>query len=329
MNIMVIGLGSMGIRRIRLIRELKIPADIIGVDSRPERCDAARARFGVTCCVTVEEARQRGEISCAFICTSPLSHAKLIWLCLSYGYHVFTEINLVSDRYTENINLAREKGLTLFLSSTPLYKSEMCYIDKRLKESGKQCIYQYHVGQYLPDWHPWDNLQDFFVSDRKTNGCREILGIELPWMQNTFGKIKRIHVWKRKLLDLPLDFPDTYMIQIAHENGNAGSLIVDVVSRQAVRHLEVLNGDIYIKWNGRPDTLYERNVETRELEPVNPGNYTHEKGYGEFINEYAYRKEIEEFFEVIRGKKPRYTFEQDMETLEIIDRMERGEDEDE
>ena len=33
-------------------------------------------------------------------------------------------------------------------------------------------------------------------------------------------------------------------------------------------------------------------------------------------------KEIEEFFEVIKGKQPLYSFEKDKETLKIIDEIE-------
>lgn len=322
MNIIVIGLGSMGKRRIRLMKKMKLPVDIVGIDSKPDRCDDVKAQFGIKCFTSLEQAEKLAPIDCAFICTSPLSHADLIQSCLSHGYHVFTEINLVSAKYDENIALAQEKGLTLFLSSTPLYKSEMQFAEKRLKQNNKKCAYSYHVGQYLPDWHPWDNLKDFFVGDKRTNGCREILAIELPWIQNVFGKIEKASVIKQNLTDLRLGFPDTYLIQLKHENGNVGSLIVDVVSRQAVRQLEIFNEDIYIKWNGTPDSLYEKDIVSGELKQVKSGEYIHEEGYGDFVNEYAYMKEITDFFDVLQGKTPLYSFEKDMETIKIIDMIE-------
>lgn len=323
MNVIVIGLGSMGKRRIRLMKTMKLPVNIVGIDSKPDRCDDVKDKFGIECFTSLEQAEKLESIECAFICTSPLSHANLIQSCLSHGYHVFTEINLVSEKYDENMALAKEKGLVLFLSSTPMYKSEMQFVEKRLKQNNKKCAYSYHVGQYLPDWHPWDNIKDFFVGNRRTNGCREILAIELPWMQNVFGRIEKVNVIKRNFTDLDIGYPDTYMIQLEHENGSVGSLIVDVVSRQAVRQLEIFNEDIYIKWNGTPDSLYEKDIASGELKQVQSGEYIHEKGYGDFVNEYAYMKEIEDFFEVLQGKSPLYNFESDMETLKIIDIIER------
>ena len=321
MNICVIGLGSMGRRRIRLLKEIAKDALIVGIDQNEDRMQNVGREYDIECYSCLED--MKTQIDCAFVCTPPQFHAPIIKECLQAGWHVFSEINLIGNLYEENIELAKEKNRVLFLSSTPMYKEEMQYIDKKVKQNGKPCVYQYHVGQYLPDWHPWDNLQDFFVSNKKTNGCREYLAIELPWIQKTFGKIVSVHVIRRKLTDLGLDFPDTYIIQNEHESGSVGSLVIDVVSRQAVHHLEVFNEELYIKWDGTPDSLCEKDIETGELKIVGTGNYRHERGYANFINETAYLKEIEDFFEVLKGSAPLYSFEEDQWTLKIIDEIER------
>ncbi|MCM1217002.1 MAG: Gfo/Idh/MocA family oxidoreductase [Lachnospiraceae bacterium] len=320
MKICVIGLGSMGKRRIRLLKLLFDDLTIIGIDSNADRVRSVACEYGIDCYLTLADVT--GELDCAFICTSPQSHASIITECLERNLHVFSEINLIDDLYDKNMKLAKQKRKTLFISSTPLYKEEMRIIDSRIKRNGKPCAYQYHIGQYLPDWHPWDNLEDFFVSDKKTNGCREILAIELPWIWKTFGKIAAVHVAKTKLTGLKLDFPDIYLIQIEHSDGTIGSLTVDVVSRQAVRRLEVFNEELYIRWDGTPDTLYEKNIVSGEMIRIQAGEYIHEEGYGEFVNEHAYMKEIEDFFAVIKGKEPLYGFEKDKEILQIIDEIE-------
>lgn len=321
MNICVIGLGSMGKRRVRLLKKITPDSSIIGIDSNNERADLVAREYGILVFPNLEDVKI--SLDCVFICTPPQTHGPIINTCLQRNYHVFSEINLINKLYNENIKLAKEKQKVLFLSSTPLYKEEMQFIDKRVKHNGKPCIYQYHVGQYLPDWHPWDNLNDFFVSNKETNGCREFLAIELPWLQNTFGRIKKVSSIKKKLTSLSLAFPDTYLLRMEHENGTAGNLMLDVVSRQAVRMLEVLNEDLYIRWNGTPDSLYEKEILSGELKQISAGHYRHEQGYAEVINEYAYEQEIGEFFNVIKGKSAIYDFDKDLETLRIIDEIER------
>lgn len=321
MNICVIGLGSMGRRRIRLLKELMKDALIVGIDQNRDRTQSVGREYDIVCYSSLEE--MQVEIDCAFVCTPPQFHAPIIKECLQRGWHIFSEINLIGNLYEENIRLAKEKGRVLFLSSTPMYKEEMQYIDKKVKQNGKPCVYQYHVGQYLPDWHPWDKLKDFFVSNKSTNGCREYLAIELPWIQKTFGKIVHTQVIKRQMSDLQLDFPDTYIIQNEHDSGTVGSLVIDVVSRQAVRHLEVFNDKLYIRWDGTPDSLWEKDLMTGELKTVGEGSYRHENGYADFINETAYLKEIEDFFKALEGSTPLYSFEKDKETIKIIDEIER------
>lgn len=321
MKICVIGLGSMGKRRIRLLKEIDSNTVIVGIDKNKERALKTAEEYGVDCYADLSNIPDI--MDCAFVCTPPQYHAAIIKECLERNLHVFSEINLVSDKYEENGNLAKQKNKVLFLSSTPLYKKEMQIISKKVKQNGKPCAYQYHTGQYLPDWHPWDNLKDFFVSNKATNGCREIFAIELPWIQFVFGEIKSVQVKRRKLTSLNLDFPDTYLVQLEHENGNVGSLTVDVVSRQAVRRLEVFNEGLYIRWEGTPDTLYEKDIAAGVLKKIPAGEYIHKQGYDASINEYAYRKEIEAFFQAISdGKEPIYDFEMDQKVLSLIDEIE-------
>lgn len=324
MNIVVIGLGSMGKRRIRLIKKLIPDADIIGIEKNEQRRRQVQEIFGIKCCSNLEEIERERIIDSAFVCTSPLTHSRLITECLLRGWNTFTEINLIAEQYDENVLLAKKKRLKLFLSSTPLYREEMCRIYDIVKENGKPANYIYHIGQYLPDWHPWENYKDFFVQDKRTSGCREILAIELPWIIRTFGRIKKINVLSNHVSELKLTYNDSYFVQLFHENGAMGNLAVDVVCRQAVRKLEVYNEDIYLEWYGQPNTLKIKNMETNQLE-VSGGerdNYLQEEGYSEFINECAYINEISAFYN-IGGAKSKYSFEEDKYVLEIVDEIER------
>lgn len=322
-NVVVIGLGSMGKRRIRLMKAMKLPVDIIGIDSKQDRCEAVKHEFAIGCYSSLEEAEIHEKIDCAFICTSPLAHADLIHLCLDHGYHVFTEINLVSDRYEENIALAKAKKLTLFLSSTPIYRDEMRKITEEVRTSRSKVSYIYHVGQYLPDWHPWEQYNNFFVGDCRTNGCREIFAIELPWMVRAFGEIESVQVLSNNLTELEIPFQDTYLVQISHANGNKGMFAADVVCRKPVRKLEVYNEDLYIEWEGTPQTLKKQNIEKHCMENMECGTYHNEPGYSEFVNECAYMNEIQDFFEVVKGKQPEYTMEMDVQILRLIDEIEQ------
>ena len=317
MKIVVIGLGSMGKRRIRLIKEMYPDYTIIGIDGREDRRKEACSQFDVKCMDSINDL---DSADCAFICTSPLSHNSLIHECLLKGWNVFTELNLVPDGYQENMSLAKTMGRTLFLSSTFFYREEIRYIRSKISVD-KKWNYSYHIGQYLPDWHPWENYKDFFLGDKRTNGCREIMAIEIPWLTATFGEVETVSVLSDKLTALNIDYKDNFIIQLQHKNGNKGSLIVDVVSPVAVRKLEVYSEGAYISWNGTPDSVAEFDVQSKKLVPVTLSEQTeHIDGYSAFVVENAYKNEIREFFNVVNGiAKAQYGFDQDLKVLKLID----------
>ena len=197
MKIIVIGLGSMGKRRLRLLSE-RNDVELFGIDSQESRCEEVKEKFGITCFKSITEAVEAENIEAAVISTSPLSHAAIIKECLTHNLHVFTEINLVQDGYEENMALAKEKNLVLFLSSTFLYRKETQTIIEKVQNAKCPLNYIYHVGQYLPDWHPWESYNSYFIGNPRTNGCREIMAIDLPWVVSAFGPIKSVSAIKSK-----------------------------------------------------------------------------------------------------------------------------------
>lgn len=324
MNIVVIGLGSMGRRRIRLIQKYNKMFNIIGVDVDGSRRNIASKELGIDTNDSLEQVINSREIDCAFVCSSPLSHNKLINRCLKSNMHVFTELNLVIDGYDENIELSKEKGKLLFLSSTFLFREEIRKINDIVKEQSGLVNYSYHIGQYLPDWHPWENYKDFFVGNNRTNGCREIFAIELPWLINTFGEIKDIVVKKDKISSLEIGYNDNYILIVEHISGHKGMLAVDVISRKAVRNLEVYGEKIYLSWDGSPQGLNVINIETKSEENiVLYDNVEQLKEYSSFVIENAYYNEICSFFDGIKNNSNLiYGFEKDKIILELIDRIE-------
>lgn len=329
MNVGVIGLGSMGKRRIRLIKSNFPDVDIIGIDNSEERCKEVEDLFNIKTLSNSDEFFEYNNCEAVFISTPPLTHSKIINNALNNNLSVFTEINLVKDMYDENIDLADENNLTLFLSSTQLYRKEINYIASKISDFNKTTNYIYHIGNYLPDWHPWESYKNFFVGNKKTNGCREILTIELPWIINTFGEIKQVHVSKNKITDLEVDYPDSFFVNVIHKNGSNGVLIIDLVSRHAVRNLEIINEDGYIQWDGTPEGLKEWNSNSNELDEINLyDEISNQEDYNQTIIENAYLEEIKDFFNTLNSNQKHglYSFEKDKYILDVIDIIEEIDD---
>ena len=324
MKLLIVGLGSMGKRRARLARGMDASIQISGVDTTESRRTEAEG-LGITAYASIGEAAA-DKFDAALVCTAPITHAGIISELLDAGLPVFTELNLVSDGYEENMKKAREKGLPLFLSSTMLYRGETQYIKRQVEAFAKPVNYIYHIGQYLPDWHPWENYKNFFVGDKRTGGVREIFGIDLPWLLDTFGPVKSLHVEKDKISQLEVDYPDSYFVTLRHENGVKGMLAVDVVSPKAVRNFECFGEGLHLFWEGNPRSLYTFDHDKGEKLPVNTyESFEHDSRYSDNIVENAYVDELANFFAVLKGaEQPRYSFEKDLETIRLIEAIEEA-----
>lgn len=323
MHLLIVGLGSMGKRRARLIQGLNAGHTLAGVDSAPARRQEAEA-LGITAFESIEAALAAQVFSAALVCTAPLTHALIIGQLLGAGLAVFTELNLVPDGYEELMETARQKGLVLFLSSTMLYRAETQYIATNVAQFGKPVNYIYHIGQYLPDWHPWENYKDFFVGNARTSGVREILGIDLPWLVDAFGPVVHASAEKDKISALEIPYEDSWFITMRHQNGTKGFLAADVVSPKAVRNFEVFGEGLHLFWEGNPQSLYRYNPATQQKEQIALYNAVqHDARYSDNIVENAYVDELENFFGVLRGQEqPRWSFEKDLAVLRLMDELE-------
>lgn len=323
MKVVVIGLGSMGKRRIHLLKEY-LHCEVIGVDTSSERVQQVEDAFSIPCFESLDDAIKNYTIEAGVVSTSPLTHYLIAKVLLEHNIHVFTELNLVPDGYKELIELAKRKNKVLFLSSTKLYRYEVKRIENVVKNE-KGLNYIYHIGQYLPDWHPWEDYHNFFVSNVRTNACREIFAIELPWLISLFGDIETIKVIKQKSSDLDIDYPDTYMVLLEHGDKAMGTVIVDVVSRKPVRDFRLFNETVMVQWDGTPNGYYELNLETKQMETYEfSKKIIKDKNYADNIIENDYLEELRAYMDKIENPSHKYyDFTDDFRTLQCIENIER------
>ena len=258
MKILIVGLGSMGKRRARLTKGIDSSIRIAGVDTaESRRAEATDLGLINAAYPSIAEAVAAEAPDAALVCTAPLTHAAIISELLDNSLPVFTELNLVADGYEENMAKAKEKGVLLFLSSTMLYRRETQYIKQQVAAFGKPVHYIYHIGQYLPDWHPWENYKNFFVGNARTGGVREIFGIDLPWLLDAFGD--GLHLfWEgnpKALYEFKngdKQFVDTYT-SFEHDNRYSDNIVENAYVDELTNFFACLRGEETSRWSFEKD----------------------------------------------------------------------------
>ena len=322
MRFFVIGLGSMGKRRVRCLLELGYrPDEIYGFDNRGDRRVETVNRYGIRVIDTMEGFNFRS-VDAFIVSLPPDKHKIGVDIAVKYQKPVFVEASVILSE-TE---LIREVGKDIFIApSCTFVFHPMIKEIKRIVNSekyGKVCNFSYHSGQYLPDWHPWEDVKDFYVSNRLTGGAREIVPYELTWITDTFGMPDQIKGFYRKTMDIGCDIEDSYASVLSYGD-MIGTLLVDVVSRYPARNL-IINmekGQIQWRWDEEKIRIYS--AETGETSFIEQANQMHEEGYSSMIGEAMYIEEIRAFLSGIESADSfPNTIEKDIRVLGLLNQIE-------
>ncbi len=324
MRFLVIGLGSMGKRRIRCLKKLRYE-NIIGFDPRKDRREEVVDKYGVKVINDLQRL-DFDRVDVIIIATPPDSHNEYIRLAIKERKPAFVEASVVLKGLEELNMLAKKENIFIAPSCTMKFHRAIKDIKNIVKSGkyGKITNFSYHSGQYLPDWHPWENLKDFYVSKKETGAAREIVPFELTWIVDLIGFPKHIIGFYGKTMDIGVDIDDTYVILLKFDECY-GSLIVDVVSRYAIRNL-ILNmeyGQIIWKWDERAVKLYDTFNERWIYYYYLQGQTV--EGYNQNIIEDMYVDELKAFIDTIKGKSPfPNSLDEDIKVLKLLEQVEKS-----
>ncbi|HBY07682.1 MAG TPA: hypothetical protein DEH22_07835 [Chloroflexi bacterium] len=107
-----------------------------------------------------------------------------------------------------------------------------------------------HWGEYLPDWHPWEDYRQSY-SARSDLGGGVVLTLchPLDYLRWLFGDVRSLWAFTSRDSDLKLDVEDTAEIGLRFENGVIGSVHLDYVQRPPGHRLEIIGTIGTIRWD--------------------------------------------------------------------------------
>ena len=317
LTFLIVGLGSMGKRRIRNLL-VNGENNIIGFDIRIDRRKEAEKKYNIQ---TIDDFKllSPDDFDVLIISTSPEAHGDYIRFALNHKKHFFVEHPTSDDGY---VDIFKHNHLDIVKapSCTLLFYKPLKMIKKILDGDaiGKILAFQYHMGQYLPDWHPWEDYRKVYFSKKNTSACREMVPFELIWLNWLMdSQVEDISGTITKVSNLDMEADDIALAILKYKNGIYGNIIIDVISRKPLRSLRVLGSNGVLEWERFEHTirLYDATTETSSIFQVPKGNP--EAGY---VNEEEmYNDEIKAFLDAIYGEAPYpHTFEENSLNLQAL-----------
>ncbi|MCF8482113.1 MAG: Gfo/Idh/MocA family oxidoreductase [Rhodospirillum sp.] len=325
MKFLVVGLGSMGKRRIRNLTHLG-ETDLIGFDMRQDRREEVEKTFGMRTFADLDEAMADGP-GALVISTPPGLHMPYALAAVTAGKHFFAEADTVTEGMAEVQRIANEKGLVAAPSMTMRFHPAVKMIKELLVKGaiGKVLTFTHHCGQYLPDWHPWEDYRTFYVSKKESGACREIVPFELVWLNWLIGDVAQVQGMRDKLTDLEADIDDVYHLNLRYTNGVLGHLLVDVVARSPLRSIRILGSEGTLEW-----TASEKMVRVYDTASKSWTEYAEPvaqvvDGYSELSVEGMYIEEMNTYAKACQGEgEYAFTLPEDEAILEVLYAAERS-----
>lgn len=326
---LVIGLGSMGKRRVRNLIELGHLDNTAGFDPRADRAEEG-AKYDIPVFTDFEEAVEKMNPTAFLISTPPNFHMKYANFAKDRGIHCFIEASVVDAE--EILNISRQiegKSIVMAPSCTMRFYPGPIKVKELIADGsiGKVLGFNYHTGQYLPDWHPWEKIEDFYVSNPDTGGAREIVPFELTWLNDIFGDATPLACVRKKLTDMPADIEDIYHCILEYPDNMIGNLTVEVVSRpKAIRECRILGSTGQIIFSGESNSVKYINTDMTDWKEYCFDTGTVESGYinpeEPYINEVA--SYINAIDDVLAGKPFSYpnTLQDDYKILNTLYKLE-------
>lgn len=322
MKALVIGLGSMGRRRVRCLKTLGIQA-VTGFDPRTDRRTQAGEEYGIELLDSLTEEDLRA-FDVVLISTPPDQHHTAMSWAIAAGKPCFVEASVIRSPLPALAQQAAVNRVLVAPSCTLRFHSAIREITQIVhsRRYGKVCNFSYHCGQYLPDWHPWEKVTDYYVSNPATGGAREIVPFELTWLVDAFGWPQQVQGLKMRTADVGAPIDDTYAA-LLHFDGFLGTLLVDVVARQAVRKLTLNFEQASLSWDWDSGVVRVWEADPGRLVELHQPRTVAQAGYHQSIGEAMYIAEVDAFLAAAQGLGTfPHDLQDDIRVLDLLEQIE-------
>ncbi|HIC43459.1 MAG TPA: Gfo/Idh/MocA family oxidoreductase [Sulfurimonas sp.] len=317
-RILIVGLGSIGKRHLRLARELLPNADI-----RVLRHQATSEipEFSNGCFPSIEEAIAFAP-QIGVIATPAPFHIATAQALADVGVHLLIEkpISASLDGVTQLLETCQKQGTVLLTGYNLRFLPSLQRFRDLLGEGviiGKVLSVRCEIGQYLPSWRPARDYRQGVSAQRELGGGALLeLSHELDYLRWIFGEVDWVKATLSHQSDLELDVEDTAHLTLGFVPAVDGHRLIGAVNLDFMRHdttrlCTAIGEKGSLRWNGLTGevALYEAGVkEWREL-------FIHPQQLDD-----SYLAEWQNFIECVsEHKTPLITGEDGLKVLEIIE----------
>jgi predicted dehydrogenase len=298
MRALVVGLGSIGRRHARNWAALGLgPLDVCRRVGSQQR---QREPLGV-------EAREFSDLDAALneqpdvvLVTNPTSlHVETACQALRAGAHVFLEkpMGHALDGVAELLDQAAQRKRQLMVGYNLRFHPGLQRVKELVARQaiGKVVSARAAVGEYLPDWHPWEDYRHGYSARRDLGGGAVLtFSHELDTVCWLLGAPARVMGMAAHASSLEIDTDDVAELVLQFADGPLASVHVDFARRPPRRTLELVGENGVLRWEYEEGRVLHYAPATRQ--------WRVEEGDRRFERNQMYLAELHHFVDCVRGE---------------------------
>jgi predicted dehydrogenase len=301
-KILVVGLGSIGKRHVRILRTLYPNIEIIVL--RHNKCDDADiALYALSSCVTAIEDALALQPDAAIIATPATKHLETAKKLANAGVHLLIEkpISATTTGVQSLIDLCKKNRVTLMTAYNLRFQPSLQEFRKNIQKNkiGRVLSVRAEVGQYLPSWRPDSDYRDT-VSAQKRSGGGVLLELshEIDYLAWVFGNVEWVKAHVSKQSDLEIDVEDIVNVIFGAKSKNENEIVVllnmDFVRHDNIRQCTAVGDKGSLRWDAIAGEVAWFSQDGKGWKVL--FSQTTER-------DYTYTKEINHFFNAIEKKE--------------------------
>lgn len=231
------------------------------------------------------------------------------------GCHLFLEKPIASDMAKmDNLRGALRRGRGRVLVGFQFrFHPGLRKAAQLLNEGiiGKPISARAHWGEYLPDWHPWEDYRSSYAARADLGGgVVRTLSHPLDYLRWLMGEVTEVKSLSGHISDLELNVEDTAEIGLRFASGALGSVHLNYIQRPPQHTLQIVGTNGTLQWDNADGMLrvYAPQTQTWTYYAVPDG----------FDRNNMFMDETRHFIQVVEGKAdPLCTLEDGIRVVEL------------
>ncbi|MBK9600303.1 MAG: Gfo/Idh/MocA family oxidoreductase [Anaerolineales bacterium] len=259
MKFLIAGLGSIGRRHFRNLIALG-EKDIVLLRTRKATLpDDELAGYPVE--TDLAEALKKHKPDAMVVANPTSLHLDVAIPAAEAGCHILLEkpVSHSLDRLDLLEKAAAKSGSKILVGFQFRYHPTLNKARELIQSGalGKILTVHVHWGEYLPQWHPWEDYRQSYAARADLGGGVIVtLTHPLDYLRFLLGDVASLWSFNEHLSALELDVEDFAEIGLKFSSGAVGGVHINYFQRPGVHKLEIVGTDGTMRWDNADGILH-------------------------------------------------------------------------